>query len=198
MKTFKRAIWVLGFTAVACALVAGAMAQSKANPGKEGHAGAQSIADAIRAEAGADGAFLTAGYIKAAYNPKDLATLVQYPTEGVVVVKVKGSQIRAALEHAVSLYPQSSVGFLQVSGFTIDVNAAGAAENRITGISTDSGPLDDNRDYLIAMPTLLGRGGMGYATFWNKAAISRTLDGTLESMLKGKAETPGASRWRIK
>ncbi len=198
MKQYKRAFWVLGITAVVCALAATAIAQSKANAGKEGHSGAQSAADALRSQAGADGAFISATYVKSNYNPKDLASLVQYPTEGIVVLKLKGSQIRAALEHAVSLYPQSSVGFLQVSGFTIDVNASAAPEKRITGITTDSGPLDDSREYQIAMPTLLGRGGMGYASYWNKNAVARTLDGTLESVLKGKSESSSTSRWRIK
>lgn len=196
MKRYRTLATVLGMVAL-MSLAAYAVAQSKANPQKEGHSGAQSAADHIRAAAGADGAFFTAGYIKGSYNTKDLASLMQYPTEGVVVLKLKGSQIRAAFEKSASLYPQVNVSFLQISGFTVEISTSG--DKKVAAVSTDSGPLDDNRTYDIAMPALLGRGGMGYSSIWNKGMIARTLDGvTLESVLKDKAESASSSRWRVR
>lgn len=194
MKRFRTAVTVLGALSL-LALATYAVAQSKSNAGKEGHSGAQTAADAIRDQAGADGAFLTAAYVKTSYSPKDLASLMQYPTEGIVVLKLKGSQVRSAFERSVSLYPQANVSFLQISGFTVDFSA----DKKITGIATDSGPLDDNKVYEIAMPALLGRGGMGYISIWNKGMIDRTIQGaTLESVLKGKGESASSSRWRVR
>jgi 2',3'-cyclic-nucleotide 2'-phosphodiesterase (5'-nucleotidase family) len=196
MKRYRTLATVLGVLAL-MSVAAYAVAQSKSNPGKEGHSGAQAVADVIRAQAGADGAILTANYVKQSYSPKDLSSLMMYPTEGIVVVKLKGSQLRAAFEKAIGLYPQANQSFLQISGFSIDIDPA--KDKKITAISTDSGPLDDNRTYEIAMPALLGRGGMGYNTIWNKSMIVRTLEGvTLESVLKDKAESPSSSRWRVR
>lgn len=195
MKRFRTVATVLGVASLLM-LAAYTVAQSKSNPSKEGHAGAQNAADLIRSQAGADGAFFTAAYIKQNYNPKDLASLMTYPTEGIVVLKLKGSQIRAAFERSASLYPQQNVGFLQISGFSVTIDPSAA--KKIGAITTDSGPLDDKKDYSIAMPALLGRGGMGYISIWNKGMISRTLEGvTLESVLKGKAESPSSSRWQL-
>jgi 2',3'-cyclic-nucleotide 2'-phosphodiesterase (5'-nucleotidase family) len=194
MKRVGKVAAVLGAVSLMM-LAAYAVAQTKSIAGKEAHSGAQNVADLLRSQTGADGAFLTAAYIRASYNPKDLATLMQYPTEGIVVLRLKGSQIRSAFERSVSLYPQSNVGFLQISGFTVDFSA----DKKVTAISTDAGPLDDNKTYEIAMPALLGRGGMGYVSIWNKNMIARTLEGaTLESVLKGKAESPSSSRWRVR
>jgi len=193
MKRYGKVAAILGMASLLM-LAAYAVAQAKAIAGKEGHSGAQAAADLLRAQSGADGAFFTAAYIKPSYNTKDLASLMQYPTEGIVVLKLKGSQIRSAFERSISQYPQSNVGFLQVSGFTVDFGS----DKRITGIATESGPLDDNKTYDIAMPALLGRGGMGYISIWNKSMIARTLEGaTLESVLKGKGESPSSSRWRV-
>src|SRR5690242_19541203 len=153
-------------------LATSGLAQDKSNPGEEGHTGAQAAADAIRAQAGADGAFLTAKNIKSTYNPQDLSTLMQYPTEGIVVVKLTGAEIRAAFEHAASLYPQANTSFLQISGFTVDISAGAPSEKRVVGVSTDAGPLNDTKTYQIAMPALLGRGGMGYFTIWDKSKIT--------------------------
>lgn len=175
-----------------------AFAQEK-GPGNMAHTGAQSAADAIRATAGTDGAFLAAKHIKVPFHTGDLASMMQYPTEAIVVVKLTGSELRAAFERSAALYPQPNQSFLQISGFTVEISASGAPEKRVVSIKTDSGgSLDEARAYEIAMPAQLGRGGMGYFKIWDKTKIVRTVEGTLESVLRGKSQSESSPRWVVR
>lgn len=167
-----------------------------ASPDSEAHGPSQMIADQIRAAAGSDAAWVPAGMLKESFSPNDLATLVQFPSEEIAVVSLKGSQVRAALEKAISIYPASSSAFLQVSGLDVVFSKSAPPEKRIVSVTIAGGKLDDGRTYSVAMPLTLARGGYGYFKVWDKNQITKTLENTtLESLLKGKRAVDSAPRW---
>ena len=163
--------------------------------GMESHLPSQAAADVLRDFAGTDGAFLAAGLVKESYQASDLSSLLLYPTDEVVVVSLKGSQIRQALEKSVSLYPQQNSSFLQISGFEVTFSKNGAPGQRIVSISAGGSRLDESRTYTIAMPNTLGRGGLGYFKIWDKAKITKTHEQTVETVLKGKKYVETQPRW---
>ncbi|HZH98500.1 MAG TPA: 5'-nucleotidase [Fimbriimonadaceae bacterium] len=169
------------------------------NPGAGAHLPSQAAADAIRDAAGTDGAFLAAGLVRETYSPDNLASLLQFPTDEIVVVRLKGSEVRQALERSVSLYPQPNSSFLQLSGFSVEFTGAGDPQKRILNVNAGGGDLDENKSYTVAMPATLGRGGQGYFKIWDKAKIERTLSGvTVESVLKGKRFATTSPRWVLR
>lgn len=169
-----------------------------AGPETEAFGPAQVAADAMREVAGSDMAFIAAGMLKSNFDSKDLATLLQFPTDELVVVSLKGSQIRQALERSVSLYPAPNTGFLQLSGLEASFSKGAAPEHRITSVTVGGNKLDDSRTYTVAMPASLARGGLGYFKVWDRNAITRTLSGrTMESILQGKSYNGSAPRWSM-
>lgn len=166
------------------------------NPGTGAHLPSQAAADVLKEVAGSDGAFFAAGLIKESYQPDNLASLLQYPTEEIVVLRLKGSEIRQALERSVSLYPQPNSSFLQLSGFTVEFSPGGATKSRILNVTAGNSALDENRVYTVAMPAQLGRGNFGYFKVWDKSKIARTLAGvTVESALRGRKYSATQPRW---
>ena len=178
------------------ALLASGIAQTgRSDAGTGSHVGAQAAADLMRESAKSQAAFLTAGNLNAAFDEKNLASLMQFPTEQVVVVDVLGSDVRAALERSIALYPQPNRSFLQISGFTVEFNPSGTPNNRIRSVSIENGAMDEGKTYSIAMPLSLARGGMGYFKQWDKQKIVRTLPGTIEDILRDKRAASSPSRW---
>lgn len=171
-------------------------AGAQKGPDTGAHLPSQAAADVLREVAGADAAFLPARSVSNNYDPANLASLLQYPADDVVVVKLQGKEIRAALERSLSLYPQANSSFLQLSGVVVEFSAAGAPDSRVLNVTVGGGALDENRAYNVAMPGMLGRGGMGYFKIWDKSKIVRTLAGvTLESALKGRRYAASSPRW---
>jgi 2',3'-cyclic-nucleotide 2'-phosphodiesterase (5'-nucleotidase family) len=161
------------------------------------HSASQSAADMIREAAGSDGAFLAAGILKPKSLQKDnLATLLQYPTNTIVVLSLTGTQIREAFERSVSMYPQPNEGFLQISGFEVTFKKSGAPNSRITNILVNGAKLEDTKSYEVAMPSSLAHGGLGYFKIWENAKTVKTFDkSTLEQILKGKKGSDSPPRW---
>lgn len=169
-----------------------------AGPGNEAFGPAQAAADILRSAVGADACFLPAGMVKDSFSADNLASLLQYPSDEVAVVDLKGSQIRVALERSVSLYPSASTGFLQLSGIDVTFSKSAPVDKRITSVSVGGMKLDDARSYSVAMPVSLARGGYGYFKVWERTQITRTLEGeTLESLLKGKRAAETSPRWTV-
>jgi 2',3'-cyclic-nucleotide 2'-phosphodiesterase (5'-nucleotidase family) len=150
----------------------------------------------MKSYAGADGAFIAAVQIRTAVDKDNLASILQYPTEGLVVLPLTGAQIRKALELSVAIYPQPNQGFLQVSGIEVSFSKNGSPNNRITSVTINGAPLDNSKTYSIAMPSSLARGSLSYYRVWDKIKPSKTFEGvTLEDVLRGKHSTGSASRW---
>lgn len=163
---------------------------------KGAHAPSQAAADVLREFAGADGAFLAAGLVKDNFSKDNLATLIQYPSDEIVVVSLTANQIKQAMERSLSLYPQPNTSFLQISGFEVTFSKSGVPNNRVISITSGGARLEDGRIYSVAMPSSLGRGGLGYFKIWDKTKITKTFDKvTVESVLEGKKSTETAPRW---
>ncbi len=160
------------------------------------HAPSQAAADVLRDFTGADGAFLAAGLVKDSFSKDNLATLIQYPSDEIVVLALTASQIRQAMERSLSLYPQPNTSFLQISGFEVTFSKNAAPNNRVISITSAGNKLDEAKIYHIAMPSSLGRGGLGYFKIWDKSKIIKTYEKvTVESVLEGKKSTETAPRW---
>ncbi len=158
---------------------------------------AQSAADVLRTFAGADGAFLAADQVKSTptYSKQNLATLLSYPADQLVVVNLTGAQLKQAFERSHSLYPQENSSFLQLSGFEVTFNKSAEPNSRVVKATADGSPLDDHKTYTVAMPRLLGNGVLGYFKVWDKGQISKTFDNTIESILLGKPYVATSPRW---
>lgn len=161
--------------------------------------GAQAAADAIKSAAGADGAFVAAGMLKDGYDKsQDLASMLLYPEDQIMLVKLTGAQVRDALERSVSLYPQPNTSFLQLAGFEATFNKNASDGHRITIVTANGSPLTNTSSYTVAMPARLAQGGYGYFKIWDKPDIVKTIDGaTVETVLKGKAYADSSPRWTV-
>lgn len=168
------------------------------NPELGADKASQAAADVLRDFAGTDGAFLAAGLVKSSFNKDrdDLAALIQFPTDELVVVTITGAQVKQAFERSLSLFPQENTSFLQISGFEVTFSKDAPSGQRVTQVRCNGAALDESKNYQIAMPSSLGRGGLGYFKIWDKTKITKTFEkATLESILKGKRFTENSPRW---
>jgi len=149
----------------------------------------------MRAAAGTDIAFLAAGLVKEGFDKEDLGTILQYPTDEVVVLNLTGAQVKLALERSVQLFPQPNQSFLQVSGLEATFSKSAPPLGRVTSVMVAGVKLDEGKVYSVAMPSTLARGGLGYFKVWDKVKIERKLTGKIEDVLRGKRSVGSASRW---
>lgn len=169
-----------------------------AGPETEAHPPSQAAADVIREAAGAEAAFLAAGMVRDQAKSDDLATLLRYPTDELAVVRLKGSQIRAALERSVSLFPSPTDSFLQLSNIEAVFSKSAPPDSRVTSVTLGGAKLDDARFYMVAMPGTLARGGLGYFKVWDRSQIRNIVEGvTLGEVLKGRKPVETAPRWKV-
>lgn len=160
------------------------------------HVPSQAAADVLRDFAGTDAAFMAAGLVKAQYAKDNLASLLQYPTDEVVILKLTGAQLKQAFERSVSLYPQPNTSFLQISGFEVTFSKNPNANPRVLNVTAGGSKVDDAHSYTVAMPSSLGRGGLGYFKIWDKSKITKTFENTtIEDVLKNKKFAESAPRW---
>jgi hypothetical protein len=190
----SQAMKLSAFLLYLVALVASCCAQS-ADPSTGPFLPAQSAADVIRQAAGADGAFLAAAFLNRSYDSTNLASLVQSSEDKIVIVALKGSEVKQALARSISLYPQSNSSFLQLSGFAVRFKGDGPPASRVLTVTVDGAPLDLNRTYNVAMPSSLAVGALGYFKIWDKSKITKTLDTTVGQALSGKPFSQTSSRW---
>ncbi len=130
------------------------------------------IADAMRASAKADVALMNGGGIRAGkvYPPGTALTrrdvLAELPFGNrVVTIALSGHDLRRAMENALSMLPNASGRFLQVSGLTMAADPNRPAGNRTTAINVGGAPLDDNKTYRVAINDFNSRGGDDYSMF---------------------------------
>lgn len=167
------------------------------DPGAGPHAQSQSAADFLRDEAGADLAFLPAGMLnKDAIG--DLATLLKYPTDELVILRLTGKEVLGALERSVSYYPESNSAFLQISGAVVTFSVSAQPGSRILSVEIGGVPLDPNNRYNVAMPASLARGALGYFKIWDTNKIDKSLGVTLEKILKGKTGAVRTPRYVVR
>ncbi|HEY8343923.1 MAG TPA: 5'-nucleotidase C-terminal domain-containing protein [Bacillota bacterium] len=127
------------------------------------------ITDAMRALSGAEIALTNGGGIRASIEAGEITienVLEVLPFGNTVVVKeMKGSDLLSCLEHGVSLYPEPSGAFPQVSGLFFTINPTKPAGERISAVQVNGKPLLPNGIYTVATNDFLAAGGDGYTWF---------------------------------
>mgnify|MGYP000923189424 CR=1 FL=1 len=184
----------LKLSIIGCVVLAGSLAGAQNSPATSV---GQSAADVLREFTGADAAFLPSGLLNANADRADLSSLIKDATEEPVVLSLTGTDVRAAFERALSLYPGDNNAFLQISGFEVSFSRSAEPGKRVLAISRDGARISDGQTFSVAMPASLARGGFGYFRIWDRAKITRKFAGTtLTSVLKGKRASDSPSRWQ--
>ena len=100
-------------------------------------------------------------YLPGILRLKDIMTCFPFE-DPVVVMKVKGKAILAALENAVSLVPALEGRYPQVSNITFEYDPKQPSGQRILWTDIGGDPLDLERSYVLATRGYMGRGKDGY------------------------------------
>ncbi|KAI4125051.1 MAG: hypothetical protein LQ338_004491 [Usnochroma carphineum] len=128
------------------------------------------VCDLMRHHYRADCALMAGGTVRGdqVYGPGVLRlkdVLNCFPFEDpVVVVRVRGTAIRAALENGVSLVPALEGRYPQVSGLRFAYRLAATPGSRVRWVEIAGKPLDDERQYTVATRGYMGRGKDGFAS----------------------------------
>ncbi|WP_281884442.1 5'-nucleotidase C-terminal domain-containing protein [Paenibacillus sp. YYML68] len=134
------------------------------------------ITDAMLSETGADVALTNGGGIRASIEAGSI-------TKGQVITvlpfgnyiqtkKVTGADLKAALEHGVSAYPESLGAFPHVSGMTFEFDAAQPKGSRVTAVLVKGQPLDLNKTYVLATNDFMAAGGDNYTMFKSQPLLN--------------------------
>jgi 5'-nucleotidase len=129
------------------------------------------MADAMRADTGADLAIMNSGSIRSnrIFPPGPLLrrdVVAMHPFGGMICkVEVPGSVVLAALNIGVGRLGESVGRFPQVSGVTFNVDPAAPAGNRVRDVLVQGKPLDPKRNYSVAITDYMLKGGDGYSVF---------------------------------
>ena len=200
----------LGIGAALCAvsasfvLLAGKPAQAQATIASanvrtsETEAG-NMVADAVRTLAGADAAFVPAAAFKAGAtaprpaSAEQAAGLLETAGDEIVILNLRGDQIMAALERSVSFAPQTSAGFLQVSGLRFTYDSRKNGGKRVSAATINGAAIDASRVFKVATTKPLASGQQGYFQIWEKEDIKSSTGKTLANALTEAAKKSGGS-----
>ena len=96
----------------------------------------------------------------------------------IVLLTLNGKQIKEVLERGACNLPTGMGNFLQVSGLTYTIDLTGTPQeltednsaikitgNRIIDVKIHGKPLDETKEYRVAIPDFLAPGGDGFITF---------------------------------
>ncbi len=166
------------------------------------------VADAIRADVGADIAMLNGGGIRSdrVYPPGALSrrTLLEIHPFGNIVCKlsVTGRVILAALNHGVSRLPAAAGQFPQVSGISFRIEQGAAPGDRVRDVLVRGVPLEAEAIYTLALPDYLVSGGDGYTMFGDQTVLigpdkGHPIPEALEKYLAGRGAVAPAVEGRI-
>lgn len=124
------------------------------------------ITEAILKATAADAVITNGGGIRASIDVGDITkgeVITVLPFGNYVVVKkVKGSDIVAALEHGVSQYPAANGGFPHVAGIKFVFDSSKEAGSRVTKAEINGKAVDPNMEYLLATNDFMAVGGDNY------------------------------------
>ncbi len=134
------------------------------------------VADAMRARGHADVAIMNGGGIRAGkiYPAGTPVTrrdvLAELPFGNLLVVlAVKGSDLRAAIENGLSRLPATAGRFPHVSGMRVEYDPQKPVGSRVMSIEVGGAPLDPDRMYKVATNDFMARGGDGYTALTRNA-----------------------------
>jgi 5'-nucleotidase / UDP-sugar diphosphatase len=136
------------------------------------------VADAIRAQLKTDIAFVSASELKETTIEKgdvsatDVADAITYQNDPIVILTLKGEQIRKALERSVIIYPQKNLGFLQISGLKFSFDSTQPKESRVSSDTIGGKVIDPEATYSVGVTSSLANGALGYFRVWGKDQIT--------------------------
>lgn len=129
----------------------------------------QLATDAMIKETGAQMAITNGGGIRASIPAGDITmnhVVTVFPFGNTVMVKeIKGSDIKAALEHGVSEYPEQKGAFPHTAGITFTLHTKEAVGNRISDIKIAGEELQLDKLYTVVTNDFMAAGGDGYEMF---------------------------------
>jgi 5'-nucleotidase/UDP-sugar diphosphatase len=144
------------------------------------------IADAMRASTGAEVALMNGGGIRAnkLYAAGSTLTrrdvLAELPFGNVVVVvKLSGADLKAALENGVGAVEDGAGRFPHVSGMTVVADVSKPAGSRIVSVDIGGAPLDPGKTYTVATNDFMARGGDDYVALRRGDYVVGPRDGKL-------------------
>lgn len=124
------------------------------------------VADAVRDAANAEIGFTNGGGLRASIKKGDVTKgdiITVLPFGNYIVSKrITGSAMVRALEHGVSVAPETNGGFLQVSGLTFKYDQTRPAGSRVYDVMVGGQPINPARYYLVATNDFMAVGGDGY------------------------------------
>ncbi|HWR59264.1 MAG TPA: 5'-nucleotidase C-terminal domain-containing protein, partial [Thermodesulfovibrionales bacterium] len=127
------------------------------------------VTDIVRNTVGAHAAIINGGDMrtsvkKGLIKAKHIYSVLPFD-DYIVAIRLTGKQIAEALEHGVSAIEEGSGRFPQVSGITFTYSPQAKAGSRVREITIGQGPLEPNREYIVATNDFLAAGGDGYKVF---------------------------------
>ena len=114
----------------------------------------------------ADFAFTNGGGIRTSIPKGDITQgdiIEVFPFgNSVVVIEATGEQILAAMEHGLSLYPETNCGLPQIRGGKIVYNPENPAGERIVEMEIQGKPVEKDKKYTVVTNDFTAAGGDGY------------------------------------
>ncbi|WP_352406307.1 bifunctional metallophosphatase/5'-nucleotidase [Acetoanaerobium noterae] len=136
----------------------------------------QLVADAMLDATGAEVALTNGGGIRASIEAGDITKnhiVTSFPFGNYLVTKeVKGKDIKAALEHGLSKYPEQNGGFPHVAGITFTFNTANPAGSRVSDLMIGGSPIDMEKAYLFVTNDFMAAGGDDYTMLKPYATVN--------------------------
>ena len=146
------------------------------------------VADAIKAEAKTDIAFIAADYFskdfviaKGNTSSAEILRALDAPDDNISILKLTGDQIQRGMERSLFLLPKSNSGFLQFAGMTVTFKSENDADKRVLSIKIGSDALDTGKTYKVAMPAPLAKGGLSYFKIWKPGDIQKDTEKTIQT-----------------
>jgi 5'-nucleotidase / UDP-sugar diphosphatase len=153
------------------------------------------VADAFRKATAADVAIMNGGSIRAdavikagEITRRDVLSVLPFKNR-VVKLQVNGATLRAALEHGVARSAEDAEPgrFPQVSGMRYVYDASRPPGSRITSVTINGKPLDDQRVYTLATTDYVAGGGDGYEMLKGARLLITPTQGQFDSDVLQKA-----------
>ena len=144
------------------------------------------IADAMRAQTGADIGIMNGGGIRAdrTYDAgakltrRDILTELPFGNT-TVVTELPGSQVLAALENGVSQVEKGAGRFPQVSGVTFTLDPSAEPGKRVSEVMVGGAALEADKLYTVAVNDYILGGGDGYAALGGGRIVTNNGSGNL-------------------
>ena len=134
------------------------------------------VTDLMRERSKADVALYNAGGLRAdlpagAVTRGDVTAALPFNNR-LVVMRLKGDALRAALEQGLS----GEHGMLQQSGMAVRFNPRAPSGNRVVSVAVRGTPLDDQATYTVATIDFLADGGDSYASLTRGERASTSVE----------------------